>query len=148
MEKPRQKTEKSEKCSRWKNLKNFYHIFSSDWHGNARFNHADVVTSLLFTFILFFYRICTRSFIYPFVRISHLAHSPATSQCEYFKVVFFSTQIHIRGKRREEKWTTTKIVRQNNLTLAPNVISKPFIQLYKRYTLYIIHIKNFRKTKK
>lgn len=27
--------------------RNFYHIFSSEWHSNAMFNHADVVTLLL-----------------------------------------------------------------------------------------------------
>lgn len=41
-------------------VKNFYHIFSNEWHSNAMFNHADVVTLLNF----FFFHFCLLSFSY------------------------------------------------------------------------------------
>lgn len=99
--------------------------------------------SLSFYFSIGFARL--HLFIHSFATPIWLIHQPPVN---VNTLKWFSFQRRsIRGKRREEKWTTTKIVRQNNLTLAPNVISKPFLQLYKRYvgTLYILKMPGKRK---
>lgn len=69
--------------------RNFYHIFSSEWHSNAMFNHADVVTLLLQPLLPLFFAFHSRSFSFTYFFSSWIFLSDFRAIPHFFMDVFF-----------------------------------------------------------